>query len=132
VPKSNKNPISIGSLYEIALITENTFLLEYIKNENKTIYNAKKSHRIIYSLSIAVILNWLVTLLYDKKTILDFIICLYKNSGGLFIKICLSLLLMPVFITIYYGLKHSIFFRDDIIYFPDDKYSLLLEEMNSS
>jgi hypothetical protein len=105
--------------------------LEYIKNENKIIYNAKKNHRIYYSLSIAVIFNWLVTFLYNKKTIIDFIICLYKNSGGLFIKICLSLLFIPVVLTTLYGLKHSIFFNVDRIYFPEAKYSLLREEMNS-
>ena len=128
--KINENSASISSLYEIALVTENAFLLEYINKEIKSINNARKNHRIAYSLSIAIIINWLATLLYNKKTIIDFIISLYKNDGLSFITACLTLLLIPVAVTILFGLKHSIV-DDTKIYFPDAKYSLLVEEKKS-
>jgi hypothetical protein len=128
ISKKAENLINISSMYEIALITENVSLLEYIKKEIKGIHNVKKKHRIVYSLSIAIIFNWFIMLLYDKKTILDFIICLYKNKGGLFIKICLTLLLIPIIITILFGIKHSVKFDNERIYFPDSKYKILLKE----
>jgi len=130
-PKIVENLINIGSLHEIALTTENAFLLEYIEKEMKRIHNARRNYRIIYSLSIAAIINWLVMLLYDKKTIVYFTICLYKSNGSFFIKICLTLLLIPVVFTILIGLKHSIIFYDDTIYFPEAKYRLLVEEIKS-
>jgi len=118
-------------MYEIALTTENTFLLEYIKKEIKGIHNVKRNHRIIYSLFTAMIINWFVMLLYEKKTILDFIISLYKSNENFLIKICLSLLIIPVVFTILYGLWHSVIFNNECIYFPDSKYKLLVEQKKS-
>jgi len=128
-PKTTKNSKIIGSLHDIALITENVFLLEYIEKEIKRIHNVKKNHFIIYSLLIAILLNFFVMILYDARTILGFIICLYKNNGLLFIKICLTLLLIPIILSIIIGILHSFIFDDNKIYFPDDKYNLLDKEM---
>jgi len=124
-PKINENSITVSFLYKIALTAKDAFLLEYVEKEIKNIHNMKKNYRVVYSLTIAVILNWLVTLLYDKKTIFDFIIFSYKNNGFSFINICLTLLIAPVILTIISGLKHSVAFDDEKIYFPEVKYNLL-------
>ena len=129
-PKSAKNKIFISPLYDTALITENTFLFKYIEKENKSIYNLKKFHHIIYSLLIAIIINFILTFFYDKNTILDFIVITFKNND-FFIKILLLLLIIPVTLTICYGIYHSITFDDEKIYFPDEKYNLLEEEIKS-
>jgi hypothetical protein len=127
-PNNTKNFMPISSLYEIALIKENTFLLEYIESEIKRIQNAKKYHRIIYSLLISLIFNFFVMIYYNNKTIIDFIICLYKDDLCIFIKICLTLLIIPVILTLFFGLKHSVEFDDNKIYFPDDKYNSLINK----
>jgi hypothetical protein len=131
--KSNKsnNFYNVSSLLNIALTTENTFLLKYIDKELKIIRNTKRSLHVIYSLSIAVILNCFVTFLYDKKTILNFIISLYKNNGFSFINICLTLLLLPFILAIFSGLNQSFTFDDRVIDFPDEKFNLLNKEMKS-
>jgi len=117
---NNENFIPISPLYEIALTTENSFLFEYIEKEIKTIQNVKKSHRVIYSLLISLIVNLFVTLKYNVKTMLDFIVFLYKDNGFSLVTVCLSLLLIPVIITICYGLYHSVTFDDDKIYYPKE------------
>jgi len=118
--KTVKNLEDINSLYIVALTTQDAFLLEYLKKEIKYNNDIKKNHHVIYSFLIAVILNFAVTLIYDKKTILDFFFRLYKNNGCSLITVCLSLLLIPFIITILYCVKHSFIFDYEKIYFPDN------------
>jgi hypothetical protein len=134
-PKSEskiiENSINICYLKELALTMEKAYLLDYIEKETKKNKDVKKNHRIIYSLLIALILNWFVMILYDKKTILDFFICIYKNDGFLFIKICLSLFIISIIYIILIVINHSNNFDDKKINFPDAKYKLLVKKMNS-
>jgi len=114
-----EDSIDVSLLLETALINKDTFLLNYIEEEIKNINNVRRNHCIIYSLLISVILNWSITFLCDKKTILYFIISLYKNNGFSFINICLSLFLIPVVLTIIAILIQSITFDERKIYYPN-------------
>ena len=127
-PNLPENSIDIGSLREIALITENKFLMKYLDKETKQINVSKKNYYIIYSLLIALLFNFIITLISNNNTILKFVYDLYADNSSIFTKILLTLFLIPVILTIVNGLKNSLTKDETKIYYPDIKYKKLLEE----
>jgi len=116
--KTGEKYKDVNLLYETALKTGNVFLLNYIEKELKTYGNVKRSHRVVYSLLISLVFNGALTFCHKKMTLLNSIICFYKNEGLSFITVFLSLLLISVILTILSGLIHSVAFDDAKIYFP--------------
>ena len=129
--EDNMNLKSISVLNRIALITENKFLLEYLNNAIKERNNIQKNYRIVYSLFISIIINTILTFSQNTNTIIRFIYYFFISDYQIFIKIAITLLILPIIFTILYCIKYSVTRDDTKIFYPDVKYRKLVEEMDS-
>ena len=127
--KNNKNQKSISSLYKIALIMENNFLMDYIEKLIKEKKKIQQNYRIVYSLFISIIINLIITISNNEITVIKYIYDLYFSEIGVFTKILITLMLIPIILTIIYSIYYSITSDDTKIYFPDDKYNKLIEDI---
>jgi len=127
----NKNIKNISLVYNMALITEKTFWLDYITNHNKTNKNIQHFIRVTYAFIICILLNLFTTMEYGNSTILYFIYTLFIYDHSFLIKIFTGLCLITVVLSIIYGFKLSITYDETKIYIPEDKYLKLEKEVNS-
>ena len=131
--KSNndKNQVSANFLYSIALATENSFLIKYINNEKKVKHRIQKSFCVLYSLTIAILINIIITRNYNANSITLFIFSLCTNTDSIVIMLLSIIMITPIVIIIFYGLICSVI--DDIqnIYFPYEKFIKLHNEYKS-
>jgi len=127
--RKEENPVKISTLYEMALTTENKFLMEFVTKEMKALRNAQKGYRITYSLLVAIIFNFSVTLMYNANTVCRFIYRLVMQEEGVFIKIITILLLVPIVIAIVISIYFSVTEYETKVFYPNKKLQELRKEI---
>jgi hypothetical protein len=126
-PQKRKDINDRNTLYKIALIAENSFLLEYLHGEYKIINNMRKFSCAVYSLLLSIFLNLALTGA-GKKTVIYYISDSYRNCPGILYKIVAAILLLPVVFGIFYGIANTVSDDQFSVYYPDAKYNKLVEE----
>jgi len=129
--KKRYNFYNIDFLYENALITENNFLFEYIKENAISNKNIRRNILHTYSFLFVIIINSSVTRFYNSKTLIKYIFYLYTNKNDILIKLFSFILIILVCIAVIVGIVYSVSQYQFEIYFPDEKYKLLEEEKKS-
>ena len=126
--KKEEDSVEISILHEMALVTENKFLMEFVAKKMKALHNAQKSYRITYSLLVAIIFNFSVTLMYNANTVCRFIYGLVMQEEDVFIKIITILLLVPIVVAIVIGIYLSVAEYETKVFYPTKKLQELRKE----
>jgi hypothetical protein len=113
--QKNKNHIYYITLREQAVNTKNNFLMEYVKNEIKSIFKTKNTYKVIYTLFISIILNIFETDSSLKK-IIQIVINIKKNTFRFFLILIFIMTILFIGYIIYISLKYN----EEYIYYKDD------------
>jgi hypothetical protein len=124
--KKSKDKIRMDSLLEIALITENSFLLEYFNEKCKANSKMKRLSCAACSLLLSIVFNIILTFEH-KGTVISYIPVVYGNCS-MSVKIATTVLLVAVFLAMLAGINYTVSNDQSEVYFPDAKYNELAEQ----